>query len=93
MTISTTFRSAGLALGFTVALLAVSNSASHAFSSEARQMCTSDAFRLCSSEIPNIPAVTACMRKNKSNLSPGCRAVMNKDDAAARKSKVAAREE
>ena len=90
MTISTTFRSASLALGFAVALLAVSNSASHAFSSEARQKCTSDAFRLCSSEIPNIPAITACMRKNKSNLSPGCRAVMDKDQSASRKaSKVA----
>jgi len=32
-----------------------------AFSSEEQQMCTGDAFRLCSSEIPNIPAITACM--------------------------------
>jgi hypothetical protein len=44
-------------------------------------MCTGDAFRLCSSEIPNIPRITACMVKNRSNLSTGCRAVMDKDMA------------
>ena len=55
-------------------------------------MCTGDAFRLCASEIPNIPKITACMVRNKSNLSPGCRAVMDKDLASSRKaSKVAAK--
>jgi hypothetical protein len=53
-------------------------------------MCTGDAFRLCSSEIPNIPAITACMRKNKANLSTGCRAVMDKE-AAAPSGKVASK--
>jgi hypothetical protein len=52
-------------------------------------MCTGDAFRLCSSEIPNIAAITACMRKNKANVSAGCRAVMDKE-AAAQAGKVAA---
>ena len=93
MTATRTIRQIGLMLAFTVSVSVLSTSAGHAFSSEAREMCTGDAFRLCSSEIPNIPAITACMRKNKSNLSPGCRAVMNKDDADARKSKVAAHAE
>ena len=73
-----------------VTFLGLSSSSSFAFSSEAQRMCTSDAFRLCSSEIPSIPAITACMRKNKSNLSAGCRMVMDKDDAAAKATKVAA---
>lgn len=73
-----------------VASASAASTASFAFSSEAQQMCTGDAFRLCSAEIPNIPKITACMRRNRSNLSTGCRAVMEKDDAAAR-SKVAAR--
>ena len=38
---------------------------SFAFSAEAQQMCTGDAFSLCSSEIPNIPAITACMFKHE----------------------------
>ena len=44
-----------------------------AFSAEAQQQCTGDAFRLCSSEIPNIPKITACMIKHRSDLSTGCR--------------------
>ena len=45
---------------------------------EQRAACTPDAFRLCSSEIPNIPAITRCMKKNFSNLSPACKAVFPK---------------
>jgi hypothetical protein len=52
-------------------------------------MCTGDAFRLCSSEIPNIPAITACMIKNKAQLSAGCRTVMDRE-LAQRSNKVAA---
>src|SRR5260363_91875 len=59
-----------------------------AVSAEAQQMCTGDAFRLCSSEIPNIPAVTACMIKNRSSLSSGCRAVLDKE-VAKRSGKIA----
>jgi hypothetical protein len=33
-----------------------------------------DAFRLCSSEIPDIDRVKACMIRNRSQLSPECRA-------------------
>lgn len=48
------------------------------FSSEQRRLCTGDAFRLCSSAIPNIEEVTVCMRKQKANLSSGCKAVFDK---------------
>jgi hypothetical protein len=53
-------------------------------------MCTGDAFRLCSDEIPNIPKITACMYKHRADLSTGCRAVMDRDLAARKSSKVAA---
>jgi hypothetical protein len=49
---------------------------------EQEQACTGDAFRLCSSAIPNVDAVTVCMIRNKSQLSPGCRAVFRKEPAA-----------
>jgi hypothetical protein len=74
-----TIRQAGLVLGFAVSFSALSSSSSFAFSAEAQQMCTGDAFRLCSSEIPNIPRITACMIKQRSNLSSGCRAVMDRE--------------
>jgi hypothetical protein len=79
--VNRTIRQAGLALAVAASFSALSSSASFAFSAEAQQMCTGDAFRLCSSEIPNIPRITACMVKNRSNLSSGCRAVMDKDMA------------
>jgi hypothetical protein len=72
-------RNAVLTVVAAAALSTVASSASFAFSAEAQQMCTGDAFRLCSSEIPNIPAITACMIKNRSSLSSGCRTVLDKE--------------
>lgn len=85
-----TIRQATLVLAFAASVSALSSTSSFAFSAEAQQMCTSDAFRLCSSEIPNIPAITACMMKHRADLSTGCRSVMDKD-LAAKSSKVAAK--
>jgi hypothetical protein len=85
-----TFRRNGAMLALALSISALSTSSGFAFSAEAQQMCTGDAFRLCGSEIPDIPKVTACMRKQRASLSAGCRQVMDKDDAAAAKaSKVA----
>lgn len=69
-------RASGIVIGVTLSLIAMIG-AGHAAEATAQQRaaCTPDAFRLCSSEIPSIPAVTACMIKNKSNLSAGCKAV------------------
>jgi hypothetical protein len=79
----------GLALGFAAIISIVSTTSSFAFSAEAQQQCTGDAFRLCSSEIPNIPKITACMMKHRTDLSAGCRAVMDKDLAKGASRKVA----
>ena len=84
-----TFRRAGLVLAFAISLSALSPTQSFAFSAEAQRMCSGDAFRLCSSEIPNIPKITACMVKHRSELSAGCRTVMDKTFAE-QSSKVAA---
>ena len=79
--ITRTIRQAAFVVAFAASISALSSTSGFAYSAEAQQMCTGDAFRLCSSEIPNIPAITACMRKNRANLSTGCRAVMDKDAA------------
>jgi hypothetical protein len=84
-TFSDKVRQAGLVLGFALSLSALSSTQSFAFSEEARQQCTGDAFKLCSSDIPNIPAITACMVKHRAQLSPGCRTVMDKDLVASHK--------
>jgi hypothetical protein len=85
---TSTVRQAGLVLALAASLSALASTSSFAFSAEAQQMCTSDAFRLCSSEIPNIPKITACMMKHRADLSSGCRSVMDRD-LAAQKKKVA----
>ena len=72
-------RRAGVILAFIVSVSAVSSTSSFAFSLEAQQMCSGDAMRLCSSEIPNVAKVTACMLRNRTNLSTGCRTVMDRD--------------
>ena len=76
---SRTLRQAGLVLAFAFSLSTLSATGSFAYTAEAQQMCTGDAFRLCSSEIPNISKITACMIKHRAQLSPGCRAVMDKN--------------
>ena len=85
-----TIRQAALVLAFAGSFSALASTSSFAFSADAQQMCTGDAFRLCSSEIPNIPAITACMFKHRAQLSTGCRAVMD-HDLAAKQPKVAAK--
>lgn len=52
---------------------------SQAYTPEQEQACTSDAFRLCSSEIPDVDRVTACMAARKAQLSPPCRAQFRPD--------------
>jgi hypothetical protein len=52
-------------------------SAANAYTQEQEAMCTNDAFRVCGSEIPDVDRVTACMIRNKSQLSAGCKAVMD----------------
>jgi hypothetical protein len=88
-TFFTVARKITIALALTASFSAVASTSGFAFSEEARSQCTGDAFRLCSSEIPNIPKITACMVKNRTSLSAGCRTVMDRDFAA-QKSKVAA---
>ena len=87
---TTTARKITLALAFAASFSAVSSTASFAFSSEAQQQCTGDAFRLCSSEIPNIPKITACMMKHRADLSVGCRGVMDRELTSQKSGKLAA---
>ena len=42
---------------------------------EQRKACTPDVYRLCAGEIPNVRAITTCLRRQKASLSEACRAV------------------
>jgi hypothetical protein len=79
MTISNTLRIGFGALIVAASLISVSaESSAEVATAEQRAACTPDAFRLCSSHIPNISAITTCMKKNRENLSPACKAVFPK---------------
>jgi hypothetical protein len=59
----------------TIFALAALSTAANAYTDEQQQMCTGDAMRLCSSEIPDVERVTACMVQKRAQLSDGCKAV------------------
>ncbi|HLX14520.1 MAG TPA: hypothetical protein VKS24_04860 [Bradyrhizobium sp.] len=59
--------------------LAMLPAASRAFAREDQQRaCTGDVFRLCSSEIPSVERITACMMRRHASLSEGCRRVFGR---------------
>jgi hypothetical protein len=63
------------ALGLLLALAASGSARADLATPEQRRACTPDVYRLCAAEIPNVRAITACLRRQKSNLSEACRAV------------------
>jgi hypothetical protein len=86
----TIYRTSKIALLFAIAFAATALSVrpSLAFS-EAQQMCTGDAMRFCGHEVPNVQRITACMVRHRAQLSPGCRAVMEREGAARRRAAAA----
>ena len=73
-TLLDTARKMSLALIVALTALTYSNSSFAAGTSDQQSACMGDAFRLCGSEIPNVDRITICMKKNFTQLSPGCRA-------------------
>ena len=76
----------------TALMLGLLTTASQAYTLEQGQMCSGDAMRLCGHEIPNVQRITACMHKQRANVSAGCRAVMDRDNNPARRRAAAAGE-
>lgn len=64
-----------VALGLCLALAATAGARADIATPEQKRACTPDVYRLCAGEIPNVRAITACLRRQKANLSDACRAV------------------
>ncbi|MEO8318771.1 MAG: hypothetical protein ABI561_10660 [Bradyrhizobium sp.] len=64
-----------LALGLFAGLFTVGQASADLATPEQRRACTPDVYRLCAGEIPNVRAITACLRRQRANLSDACRAV------------------
>ena len=63
---------AAATLAMVLAVL-VQPGAGFAYTQEEQQACTPDAMRLCGEFVPNVDAITACMIRKKTQLSPQCR--------------------
>ena len=63
----------------TVLGVSIGPAAGQSYTPQQEQACTGDAFRLCSSEIPDVGRVTACMVAKQAQLSPACRAQFRPD--------------
>ena len=62
-------------LGFLLTLMASGSAGAQQGTPEQRRACTPDVYRLCAGEIPNVRAITACLRRQKTSLRPACAAV------------------
>jgi hypothetical protein len=67
------------AVGLLLSLFAA-GAAQAAGTPEQRRACTPDVYRLCPGEIPNVRAITACLRRQKASLSEACRAAFEQAD-------------
>jgi len=73
------FSRVGAALGFALALASAGSAAAFQGTPEQRRACTPDVYRLCAGEIPNVRAITACLQRQKGNLSAACRAAIEQN--------------
>ena len=64
-----------IVLGMLIALSSTGTALAVQGTPEQRRACSPDVYRLCAGEIPNVRAITACLRRQKANLSEACRAV------------------
>src|SRR5262249_37571520 len=48
---------------------------------EQQAACMNDVFRLCWNDVPNVSRIVACLKRERSQLSAGCKAVFNENSA------------
>ncbi len=64
--------------GLLIPLFAAGAASADIATREQKRACTPDVYRLCAGEIPNVRAITACLRRQKASLSEACRAVFER---------------
>src|SRR5258707_8880714 len=67
----------------TALMFGMLTSVSHAYMLEQQELCAGDAMRLCSSDIPDVDRITACMERQRDQLSEGCKAIFEVETPAA----------
>ena len=69
------FTRGSAAFGLLLTLFTASSALAEPGTPAQKRACTPDVYRLCAGEIPNVAAITNCLRRQKANLSEACRAV------------------
>jgi hypothetical protein len=70
-------RSVGI-IGVTLSMISSPTTSFALGTADERAACTPEVFRLCSSEIPNVDRIIACMKAKKASLSVPCKAVFDR---------------
>ncbi|HXD47053.1 MAG TPA: hypothetical protein VN655_18165 [Pseudolabrys sp.] len=55
-----------------LALVTVASNPASAYTAAEAKNCMSDAFKLCSKQIPNVDKVAQCMREKRNELTAAC---------------------
>lgn len=55
----------------------------HAYTAEQQRLCSDEAMRLCSADVPDVDRITACMQRQRALLSEGCKSVFRIEKAEA----------
>ena len=55
----------------------------HAYTAEQQRLCSDDAMRLCSADVPDVDRITTCMQRRRALLSEGCKSVFRIEKAEA----------
>ena len=66
-----------IAVILAAACMGAANAQENRGTPEQQAACTPDAFRLCSSFIPDADKVESCLRRRKADLSDACRSVFD----------------
>lgn len=72
-------RTAAVVAGIALSILAwppAGANAQYRGTPDMQQACTPDVMRLCNDDVPDLDRITACMKRNRANLSPTCSAAM-----------------
>jgi hypothetical protein len=62
-------------LALTLTLFTTGSALAGPATPEQKKACTPDVYRFCAGEIPDVRAITACLRRQRASLSDACRAV------------------
>ena len=55
----------------------------NAYTEEQQRLCSDDAMRLCSADVPDVERITACMQRQYTSLSNGCKSVFRNEKVEA----------